>query len=97
MMVDAARWSQVSDWLMHDELVVRATGGDRDAFTALATAAFDRLYRTARLILRDDDAAADAVQEALVSAWVHIRAVRDPVHVEWLRRQGMVWLSRVDP
>ncbi len=25
-----------------------------------------------------------------------IRAVRDPGHVEWLRTQGMVWLSRVD-
>jgi len=25
-----------------------------------------------------------------------IRAVRDPAHVEWLRTQGMVWLSRVD-
>jgi hypothetical protein len=25
-----------------------------------------------------------------------IRAVRDPVHVEWLRTQGMVWLARVD-
>jgi hypothetical protein len=25
-----------------------------------------------------------------------IRAVRDPAHLEWLRTQGMVWLSRVD-
>ena len=25
-----------------------------------------------------------------------IRAVCDPAHVEWLRTQGMVWLSRVD-
>jgi hypothetical protein len=25
-----------------------------------------------------------------------IRAVRDPAHIEWLRTQGMVWLSRVD-
>jgi hypothetical protein len=25
-----------------------------------------------------------------------IRAVRDPAHVEWLRTQGVVWLSRVD-
>ena len=29
-----------------------------------------------------------------VRRWV--RAVRDPGHVEWLRTQGMVWLSRVD-
>ena len=29
-----------------------------------------------------------------VRRWV--RAVRDPAHVEWLRTQGMVWLSRVD-
>ena len=38
-------------------------------------------------ILRSDDLAADAVQEALVSAWVHIRAVRDPDRFDaWLHR-----------
>jgi|ERR1019366_5500292 RNA polymerase sigma-70 factor (ECF subfamily) len=72
---------------MQPDLVLRARNGDHDAFTALAAAAFDRLHRTARLILRSDDLAADAVQEALVAAWLHIRAVRDPDRFDaWLHR-----------
>jgi RNA polymerase sigma-70 factor (ECF subfamily) len=72
---------------MHRDLILRARNGDHNAFTALAAEAFDRLHRTARLILRSDDLAADAVQEALVSAWLHIRAVRDPDRFDgWLHR-----------
>jgi RNA polymerase sigma-70 factor (ECF subfamily) len=72
---------------MQRDLVIRARTGDHDAFTALAADAFDRLHRTARLILRSDDRAADAVQESLTAAWVHIRAVRDPDRFDaWLHR-----------
>ena len=72
---------------MQRDLVLRARDGDHDAFTALAAGAFDRLHRTARLILRSDDLAADAVQEALLAAWLHIRAVRDPDRFDaWLHR-----------
>jgi len=72
---------------MQRDLVLRARNGDRDAFTALAAGAFDRLHRTARLILRSDDQAAGAVQESLVAAWLHIRAVRDPDRFDaWLHR-----------
>ena len=72
---------------MQRDLVLRARNGDRDAFTALAEDAAERLHRTARLILRSDDRAADAVQESLMAAWLHIRAVRDPDRFEaWLHR-----------
>jgi RNA polymerase sigma-70 factor (ECF subfamily) len=72
---------------MQRDLVLRARNGDHDAFTALATAAYQRLHRTARLILRDDDRAADAVQESLTAAWLHIRAVRDADRFDaWLHR-----------
>src|SRR5258706_11421975 len=72
---------------MQRDLVIRARDGDRDAFSDLAAGAFDRLHRTARLILRSDDTAADAVQESLTAAWLHIRAVRDPDRFDaWLHR-----------
>jgi RNA polymerase sigma-70 factor (ECF subfamily) len=72
---------------MQLDLVQRARDGDHDAFTALATCAFDRLHRTARLILRSDDRAADAVQETLMTAWLHIRGIRDPDRFDaWLQR-----------
>lgn len=72
---------------MQRELVLRARNGDHDAFAVLAAGAFDRLHRTARLILHSDDRAADAVQESLMAAWLHIRAVRDPDRFDaWLHR-----------
>src|SRR5262245_3979899 len=72
---------------MQRDLVLRARTGDHDAFSSLATEAYGRLHRIARLILRREDLASDAVQEALTSAWLHIRAVRDPDRFEaWLNR-----------
>jgi RNA polymerase sigma-70 factor (ECF subfamily) len=72
---------------MQRDLVIRARNGDHDAFATLASGAFDRMHRTARLILRSDDRAADAVQESLIAAWLHIRAVRDPDRFDaWLYR-----------
>ena len=72
---------------MQRDLVLRAQTGDHDAFASLATQAFDRLHRSARLILRDTDAASDAVQDALMAAWRDIRALRDPDRFDaWLYR-----------
>lgn len=72
---------------MQRDLVLEAQAGDHGAFSALATAAISRLHRTARLILRDDDRASDAVQDALTIAWLDIRAVRDPDRFDaWLHR-----------
>lgn len=72
---------------MQVELVERAQSGDHDAFSDLARASFARLFGAAKLILRDEDRAQDAVQEALVLAWKHVRALRDPEAWDaWLYR-----------
>jgi RNA polymerase sigma-70 factor, ECF subfamily len=72
---------------MQRELVERARSGDHDAFSVLARASIGRLYAIATLILRDGDRAQDAVQEALVSAWRDVRAIRDPDAWDaWLHR-----------
>ena len=63
---------------MQQELVLRAKSGDHEAFSELASASIARLHAVAFLILRDRDRAQDAVQEALVSAWKDMRALRDP-------------------
>jgi RNA polymerase sigma-70 factor, ECF subfamily len=62
---------------MQRELVQRAKRGDHEAFTRLVDGSVDRLYTVANLILRDADRAQDAVQEALVSAWRDLGALRD--------------------
>ena len=72
---------------MQVELVERARSGDHEAFSELARMSFGRLYGAAKLILRDQDRAQDAVQEALVLAWKHVRAIRDPEAWDaWLYR-----------
>jgi RNA polymerase sigma-70 factor (ECF subfamily) len=72
---------------MNADLVRRAQTGDHEAFSVLAADAISRLHRTARLILRDDDLASDAVQDALTTAWLKIRSVREPDRFDaWLTR-----------
>ena len=72
---------------MRTELVVQAQRGDRQAFDALATAMYDRLYAIGRRILRDGHATEDAVQEALIRSWRDLRSLRDPNRFEaWMHR-----------
>lgn len=60
------------------DLVVRASAGDQDAFAALATSHIDRCYALAYRILRDPDRARDATQQALLGAWRDLPTLRDP-------------------
>src|SRR5258707_6462546 len=72
---------------MDRDLVVRARGGDRDAFASLAAAAVTDLDAVARMITRDPERAKDAVQEALARAWRDLPGLRDPDRFDaWLRR-----------
>ena len=72
---------------MRRELVERAIRGDYDAFAELVRASAARQYAIATLIVRDPDLAQDAVQEALVSAWRGMGALRDPDAWDaWLHR-----------
>lgn len=72
---------------MQTELVDRARRGDREAFSVLAAGAVDRLYATARLILRDAELAEDATQDALINAWRNLPSLRDVERFDaWLHR-----------
>jgi RNA polymerase sigma-70 factor (ECF subfamily) len=63
---------------MQRHLVEQARRGDRDAYEALASSAFDGLYALAHRILRDRDRTDDAVQECLIRAWRQLPRLRDP-------------------
>jgi RNA polymerase sigma-70 factor (ECF subfamily) len=70
-----------------DALVRRARTGDAAAFEALVDARIDRCYRLAWSILANDADAADATQDALVSAWRQLPRLRDPATFDgWLNR-----------
>jgi RNA polymerase sigma-70 factor (ECF subfamily) len=69
------------------DLVIRARAGDRDAFSQLAMRSIGRLTAVARMILRDEYAAQDAVQEAFIEAWRSLPGLREPDKFEaWTRR-----------
>jgi RNA polymerase sigma-70 factor (ECF subfamily) len=69
------------------DLVVRARQGDRDAFSELASRSIGRLTAAARMILRDEFAAQDAVQETFIEAWRSLPGLREPdLFDAWMRR-----------
>ena len=72
---------------MQDGLVEQAQRGDAEAFDSLARMVGDRCLAIAVRILRDTDLAEDAVQAALITAWIELRTLRDPARFEpWLHR-----------
>ena len=69
------------------DLVIRARGGDRDAFSELVARSIGRLTAVARMILRDEYAAQDAVQDAFIEAWRSLPGLRDAGRFDaWMRR-----------
>ncbi len=70
-----------------DALVRRARTGDAAAFRVLVDTRIDRCYRLAWSILSNEADAADATQDALVSAWRQLPRLRDPAAFDgWLNR-----------
>ena len=68
-------------------LVERAAAGDHDAFDQLVGPRFHPALRTATAILRIEEDARDAVQDAFVSAWQELPRLRDMDHFDaWLGR-----------
>jgi RNA polymerase sigma-70 factor, ECF subfamily len=70
-----------------DALVRRARSGDAAAFGVLVDTRIDRCYRLAWSILSNDADAADATQDALLSAWRQLPRLRDTAAFDgWLNR-----------
>lgn len=72
---------------MNEPTLIRdAQRGDLDSFNSLVLHYQDLLFNTALRILGDDDLAADATQEAFISAFRSIRAYRGGSFKAWLLR-----------
>ena len=67
---------------MNVDLVIRAQGGDREAFASLVLAVGGRLQGVATRVLRDADRAEDVTQTALLSIWRDLPTLRDPDRFE---------------
>jgi RNA polymerase sigma-70 factor (ECF subfamily) len=72
---------------MDTQLVVRAQGGDHDAFTEIATALYNRLYRVALNLVSDAALAEDATQHTIIEMWRNLPKLREPQKLEpWAHR-----------
>ena len=72
---------------MRTPLVERARRGDDVAFGELVDADGDRCFAIAYRILRDHEAAQDAVQQAFLLAWRDLPRLRDVERYDvWLHR-----------
>ena len=72
---------------MDPERVELARSGDASAFEALVEPRAGPMMRTAMAILGSEADARDAVQDALVTAWRELAALRDPAAFDaWLTR-----------
>ncbi|MFC0863368.1 RNA polymerase sigma factor [Sphaerimonospora cavernae] len=73
--------------LTDEELAHRCIRGDRPAFNELAHRHQQRMYSICRRITCDEQDAKDALQEALIAAWRHIRDFEGRAHIgTWLYR-----------
>jgi len=70
------------------DLVTAARDGDLDAFGEIVSRERSTLVMAARALVGDPHEAEDAAHDALVSAWRHLRDLRDPA------RFGP-WLSKI--
>jgi RNA polymerase sigma-70 factor (ECF subfamily) len=69
------------------DVVERAGRGDHDAFALLVDASITRLEAVAYLIIRDQELARDAVQDAYIRAWRDLPGLRDLDRFDaWLHR-----------
>jgi len=85
--MQTARAPDTSTDVPEIELLGRIKAGDRAAFVALMRRHNQKLYRTARSILRDDAEAEDAVQEAWMIAYRSLAGFRGDAKLStWLVR-----------
>ena len=69
------------------DLVKRAKAGDKKAFVLLMDDNRQMLYNTALLVLRQEDDALDAIQDAILACWESLPCLREEKYFRtWLVR-----------
>jgi len=71
---------------IENSLINSAQHGDMDAFNTLVLEYQDMLYRIAIRIVHDESTAEDALQEAMIHAFRHIKSFRGGNFKSWLAR-----------
>lgn len=71
-----------------DSLIRKAQKHDKDAYTALMQANMKSMYKIAKAILKNDDDAADAMQETALTCWEKMDTLKK---AEYFR----TWMTRI--
>jgi RNA polymerase sigma-70 factor, ECF subfamily len=79
---------QGSAELSDEEVLARVRAGEIDLFEVIMRRYNQRIYRTVRAILRDEDESLDVMQEAYVNAYVHLADFSG-------RARFSTWLTRI--
>ena len=70
-----------------DKLIKRAQSKDADAFTELIQSQMQSLYKTARVMLWNDEDAADAISETILICWEKMGQLKKPEFFKtWMTR-----------
>lgn len=68
-------------------LVEMAQNRDADAFTALMQSQMQNMYKASRAILANEEDAADAIQETILTCWEKIGQLENPAYFRtWMTR-----------
>ena len=71
-----------------DNLVCRAKERDPDAFTLLMDGQIQGMYKIAKSILHNDEDAADAIQETILTCWEKLETLR-------VNHYFKTWMTRI--
>lgn len=71
-----------------DNLVKRAQRGDADAFAELVQSQMQNMYKTARAMLRNDEDAADAISDTILTCWEKMEQLKK---TEFFK----TWMTRI--
>src|SRR5450631_4432751 len=78
----------IQDTISDEEVVRRVVGGDSALFEILMRRHNQRVYRTVRAVLGQDDDAEDVMQQAYLNAYVHLDRFEG-------NAQFSTWLTRI--
>ena len=76
------------DVISDEEVCRRVLAGETELFELLVRRHNQRLYRTARALVQDDDEAEEALQESYVSAWRNLSSFRGEA-------QFTTWMTKI--
>lgn len=73
---------------MDNHLIKRARARDADAFTELMTSQMQSMYKTARSVLNNEEDAADAISETILTCWEKLDQLKE-------NRYFRTWMTRI--